>query len=165
MNDLISKLSSYNLFNYLLPGVLFSFLVENFTKYSLIQENLFVGAFLYYFVGLIISRIGSLAIEPFLKWVKFLKFADYKDFIKASKHDEKIEIFSEQNNMYRTFVSMFFLFFVLKIYESLSFVFPILKEADQFVLLFLILCLFLGSYRKQTNYITKRISLHSKQDA
>lgn len=165
MNDLISKISSYNLFNYLLPGVIFSFLVDNFTGYSLVQENVLVGVFLYYFVGLIISRVGSLAVEPFLKWIKFLKFADYKDFVKASKNDEKIEIFSEQNNMYRTFVSMFFLFFILKGYEVLCLFFPFLKEVDKFILPFLILCLFLSAYRKQTNYITKRISLHSKQDA
>ena len=163
MNDLISKISSYNLFNYLLPGVIFSFLVENFTSYSLIQDNILVGVFLYYFVGLIISRIGSLAIEPFLKWIKFLQFADYKDFIKASKNDEKIELFSEQNNMYRTFISMFFLFFLSKGYELLSLIYPFLKQVDSFLLSFLIFCLFLASYRKQTNYIKNRIFINLKK--
>lgn len=163
MNEIISKISSYNLFNYLLPGVLFSVLVESFTEYSLVQEDILLGAFVYYFVGLIISRIGSLAIEPLLKKVHFLKFADYKDFVSASKADEKIEIFSEQNNMYRTFVSMFVLFFILKAYESLTLTYSALKFYDEPILLFLLFCLFLASYKKQTNYIKNRVSLTLKK--
>ena len=80
MNALLSKLSSYNLFNYLFPGIIFVILAEGVTDYSLIQEDIAIGAFLYYFIGLVVSRFGSLMIEPFLKKVSFLRFADYKNF-------------------------------------------------------------------------------------
>src|SRR3989344_7954495 len=103
MKDILDKITSYNLFNYLLPGVLFVAILDKFTSYSLTQENLLIGAFVYYFIGLVISRFGSLIVEPFLKSVSFLKFADYVDFVSASKIDSKIEDFSEVNNMYRTF--------------------------------------------------------------
>ena len=63
MKEIIDKLSSYNIFNYLLPGVLFVAIAKNFTEYNLILDNDFIGAFFYYFIGMVISRFGSLIIE------------------------------------------------------------------------------------------------------
>ena len=62
MKELIDKISSYNLFNYLVPGVLLAFAADKFTAYSLVQSDLLIGAFLYYFIGLVASRFGSLAL-------------------------------------------------------------------------------------------------------
>jgi hypothetical protein len=90
MKEFLDKLSSYNLFNYLLPGIVFVVLSEALTQYSLVQDDIVIGIFLYYFVGLVISRFGSLAIEPMLKRVSFLQFAEYKEFVAACKEDEKI---------------------------------------------------------------------------
>jgi len=157
MKDILDKITSYNLFNYLLPGVLFVAILDKFTIYSLTQENLVVGAFVYYFVGLVISRFGSLIIEPFLKSISFLKFADYADFVSASKIDSKVENFSEVNNMYRTFTAMFVLLLLLKGYELLAVKISILGEHTPLILVAVLLTMFLFSYRKQTSYITKRI--------
>lgn len=157
MKEILDKISSYNLFNYLLPGILFAVLTKEFTPYSFIQDNLVIGAFVYYFIGLAISRFGSLIIEPVLKKISFLKFADYTDFVSVSKKDSKIEIFSEVNNMYRTFSSMFVLFLLLKLYEFIESVFPVLKVCSPYILIALLLIMFLYSYRKQTEYIVKRI--------
>ena len=98
MEKLLDKLSSYNLFNYLLPGIIFSILLEKITDYSIIHKDIMIEAFLAYFIGLIISRISSLAVEPILQKIKFVKFSDYKDFVLASESDKKIELFSETNN-------------------------------------------------------------------
>ena len=49
MKELLAKLSSYNLFNYLLPGILFVVIAEELTKFSFIQEDLVLGVFVYYF--------------------------------------------------------------------------------------------------------------------
>ena len=157
MKELIDKISSYNLFNVLLPGILFVTIAEEFTHYSLIQENIVVNAFIYYFIGLLISRFGSLLIEPFLKRIKFLKFADYNDFVSASRFDPKIDILSETNNMYRTFISMLILLLLLKLYEFIESIFTILKEYNLYIFIILLLIMFLYSYKKQTEYITKRI--------
>jgi hypothetical protein len=64
MKEILDKLSSYNLFNYLLPGIIFVVLASEITRYSFIHDDIVIGAFLYYFIGLVISRFGSLAIEP-----------------------------------------------------------------------------------------------------
>lgn len=157
MTEIISKITSYNLFNYLVPGVLFAAFVNYFTTYQLIQDNLVIGAFLYYFLGLVVSRFGSLIIEPFLKEISFLKFASYKDYISASKIDPKIEVFSEENNMYRTFIALFVLIVLVKIYELISFKLPILNVWSPYISIVTLLITFLFSYRKQTEYITKRI--------
>lgn len=157
MQDIFEKISSYNLFNYLLPGVLFVTILEKFTAHSLTQENLVIGAFIYYFVGLVISRFGSLFIEPVLRKVSFLKFGDHEDFVSASKNDPKIGTLSEASNMYRTFAAMFFLLMLVKVYEFVEYEFPVIKEWNSYVLVLLLLLMFLYSYRKQTQYITRRI--------
>ena len=157
MKELIDKISSYNIFNYLFPGVLFVIILKETTSYSFLQENLIIGVFVYYFIGLLISRVGSLIIEPVLKKSSFLKFADYSEFLTASKKDEKIEVLSEMNNMYRTLVSTFFLLVVLNLYQYVESRIPALKDADSYIMLGLLMVIFLFAYRKQTNYIIKRI--------
>jgi len=157
MKELYDKLSSYNIFNYLLPGILFCIISIDFCGYNFLQEDIFKGAFLYYFVGMIISRIGSIFIEPFLKFVKFLKFADYKDFVNASKKDDKIELFSEINNSYRTLISMLCLLLLLNLYSLLNNNGEMSTDKSYYLLIGLLLIIFLFSYRKQTNYISKRI--------
>ena len=85
MKDLLQKISSYNIFNYLLPGVVFVTLLRLLTKYELIIDDFIVGVFFYYFIGLIINRIGSLVIEPIIKKTSLVKFFDYRKFISASR--------------------------------------------------------------------------------
>jgi len=164
MKEILDKISSYNFFNYLLPGILFVVIVEKFTFYSFIQENIIIGIFLYYFIGLVISRFGSLIIEPFLKRISFIKFSNYADFISASEKDSKIEIFSEINNMYRTFISMFFLILLLKLYELIESIFPALSGWNFYILFAALLTMFLYSYRKQTKYISSRVNKALKKE-
>ena len=40
MIELIQKLSNYNIFNYLFPGIIFSGLIERFTQYKILQNNI-----------------------------------------------------------------------------------------------------------------------------
>ena len=157
MNELLAKLSSYNLFNYLLPGTIFVILSHEFTAYSFIQSNIVLAAFLYYFIGMIVSRVGSIILEPLLIWTGFLKFAEYSDFIAASKEDDKIELLSEANNTYRTFCSMFILLILLMLYKRIEQQLSFLGAWSPSIIVIGLLALFLFSYRKQTGYIKTRI--------
>lgn len=161
MKDLLDKISSYNIFNYLLPGIIFVVFSKEVIGYNFIQENNLLGAFLYYFIGMVVSRFGSIIIEPFLKWVSFLKFKDYKFYVIASKQDSKLELLSEVNNTYRTISSTFILLALLKGYKTISEEFCISNMITLIIATILILVLFLFSYRKQTNYITKRINANT----
>ena len=168
MKEVIDRLSSYNIFNYLLPGTIFAVLGDKLTSYSFIQDNILIGLFLYYFIGLIISRIGSLALEPLLRFkikirnkkFKFVKFAKYENYVKASKLDPKIELFSELNNMYRTLCSLSIVLILLKIYDGVEEFQSWNPDTRDLVFFIGLLVLFLLSYKKQTEkYVVKRVKI------
>jgi hypothetical protein len=157
MKEIIEKLSSYNLFNYLLPGILFAIISSELNLFYFLRENIFEEVFLCYFLGLIISRVGSLLIEPILKKIAFIKFSGYNEFISASKKDTKLEILSEENNTYRTLSSMAFLLIIFKLFNQIKISINLSNDIQNYTLIILLLFLFLFSYRKQTNFINKRI--------
>jgi len=160
MKEILDKITSYNIFNNLLPGVVFVYVLKKFTGYNLIQDDTIAAAFLYYFIGMVVSRFGSIFIQPFLEWVRFIEFDDYKNFVSASKLDNKIELLSEVNNSYRTIVALFTLLLMSKGYKILIENFQISDNASIFIIVILIFLLFVFSYRKQTNFITKRIKIN-----
>ncbi len=163
MKDILDKITSYNLFNYLLPGVLFVVAISSITSYSFEQDNIVIGVFVYYFVGLIVSRVGSLVVEPLLKRARFLKFATYSNFVITTKSYGKTETLSETNNMYRTFVALFALLLVVKWYELLAQHISFLAEYAVHILIVVLLVMFLFSYRKQTSYIKQRVESVTEQ--
>lgn len=162
MKEIIDKISSYNIFNYLFPGVLFVIIAKRLTTYNLVQDDNLMGAFLYYFIGMIISRFGSVIIEPILKKIKFLKFREYNRYVNASKKDPKLELFSEVNNTYRTLNSMMISLLILKIYNYIETKFTLDSSISLVILTIVVFILFIFSYRKQTNYITKRIDANEQ---
>lgn len=157
MKELLEKISSYNLLNYLLPGVLFVVLADMWTGYSFVQEDVVLGVFLYYFIGMTISRVGSLVLEPVLKGLSFLRFADYEDFLNASKSDKKIELLSEVNNGFRTMAASLILLLILKMWERIQAISSTLQSVESTVLVIVLILLYLFAYRKQTSYLRKRV--------
>lgn len=157
MKDILSKISSYNLFNYLLPGIVFAVLAERITTYKIIQSDIIVGLFLYYFCGLVISRIGSLIIEPALKKVSFVTFAPYKDYVRVSAKDPTLETLSEVNNMYRTLCALFLVILATKAFEAIKLWLNLTSKASIYIIFVVLLVLFAFSYRKQTEYVTRRV--------
>ena len=162
MKELIDKISSYNLFNYLFPGVIYVVLLREIGTYDMYQENNLIGLFLYYFIGLVISRFGSLLVEPLVQKSTFVKFADYKDYVIASQNDKKIELFSEINNMYRTIISLMVVVLLSKAYEKIEEKLEISNETSFIILTIALLIIFVFSYRKQTNYVVKRVNAQTK---
>jgi sterol desaturase/sphingolipid hydroxylase (fatty acid hydroxylase superfamily) len=162
MKDILNKLSSYNIFNNLFPGILFVLIADVITSYSFIQKDIVLGIFLYYFIGLVISRIGSIIIEPFLKFTSFIHFKDYKDFVKAEKEDPKIDLLSEVNNMYRTLCSLFLMLLLLLVFEKIAMIWAFLNYNSLIILIIALLVLFMFSYRKQSKYISDRIDSNKK---
>ena len=159
MNELLNKISSYHIFNYLLPGIVFAILAGHILHYQIVQRDIFTGAFLYYFLGLVVSRFGSLVIEPILKKTSFVRFADYKDFVTATQKDAKLDVLSETNNTYRTLAALFCVLLLLRGYVAIEAAFPVLHDSNVIILAVLLLVMFLFSYKKQTAYIVKRIKV------
>ena len=164
MNEILSKISSYNIFNYLLPGSLFALIGDTSTSYRFMQDDIIIGLFLYYFLGLVISRVGSLFIEPFLKKINFVKFADYRLYVSASKEDPKINELSETNNTYRTLCAVFVCFLALISFEKAVEICPRLDDFGPYILGVGLFLLFLFSYKKQTAYVVKRVHAASDEE-
>lgn len=162
MNDLLSKLSSYNLFNNLLPGILFVVLLNYFTEYKIKQDNILLAGFLYYFIGLTISRISSVIIEPLLKKIKFIKFRDYEKFVEAYRKDSKLDVLVETSNKFRVLFTTTLLIISTKFFHFLDLRFLNMNiEVQKYLLIIGISLIYLFAYRKQTKYITKRIDANT----
>ena len=157
MKDLLDRLTSYNFFNNLLPGALFAVMATRYTSVTLTSKDLLLAFFIYYFIGLVISRIGSLIIEPVLLKINLVKYSDYSDYLKASKEDQKIETLLEVNNTYRTIIAMFFSLALFKGFDVLAAKFSMLALFGPYILGLFMMILFIWSFKKQSNYINKRV--------
>ena len=160
MKELLDRLAQYNLFNYLFPGALFAVLVSKVSSLRLVQDDVLTGLVVYYFCGLVVSRVGSLFLEPCLKWTSFVKFAPYRDFIRVCQVDPKLEVLSETNNMYRTLCALFVCLGAVALLDGLARYFGISRNVQTFALLSSLLFLFAFSYRKQTAFVRQRVSAH-----
>ena len=92
------------------------------------------------------------------KKFQFLKFKPRRDYLKASKLDPKVEILSDQNNMFRTLCSLPIAIIVFMIYDKM--IRDNLRwDADINTYIFWVglFVLFLFSYRKQTRYVVESI--------
>lgn len=178
MKSFVEKISSYNIFNNLFPGIIFCFALNHTTKFNIGTQSILENIFIYYFVGMVISRIGSLFIEKSLKKIKvknkkakekeaFLIFSNYNDYVDASENQETIKILNETNNTYRTLTALFVSLVIIKIYEIIlhDFLLNVIGENVIYVLTFVLLSiLFVFSYRKQTDYISRRVEKYKKDN-
>ncbi len=164
MEKFFDKLSSYHLLTTLIPGVLFLYLLQMLGIYSLNMTNWIMTLFVGYLAGMVISRFGSIVIEPWFKKWKIIKYASYLDFLEAEEKDIKIPELLADNNMYRTFVALFFVLIVLEICHTIPAV-DVFIHTRWAVLIFLalLLLLYILAYRKQTVFIRKRVKKANNQ--
>ena len=137
---------------------------ERLTSFSLIQRSWIVGIVLYYFIGLVISRVGLLIVKPVLDRIGFVKEAPYDDYVEASESDSRIDILSTQNNLFRTLCAMVMMLIGLKIGEKVIGVLPWGADVYDFIVLAGLFALFLFSYRKQTQEVVRRVRFARKKE-
>ena len=161
MEHFFNKLENYNILNYILPAVIFDVGCRYYINIALIpNDNIFISVFIYYFLGLVISRIGSLIIKPLLWKLKILNKKDSSncaDFYKAEETDAKIKILFTDYNMYRNFIATFFLLLIAKFAYAVKTWLNINSTIICTILFILLIILFVISYRKQLGYIHSRI--------
>ena len=157
LSDLLDKITSYNLFNYLLPGAVFAYFADSSFGIKLVPDDLITAAFVYYFLGVVVSRFGSLVLEPLLKKIRIVKFEPYPAFLSASEKDAKIEVLVEAANMYRTFLSAMLLLLLLAAYQIVESIYPFLPDWRGLIGGLVLALVFLFAYKKQTDYIVNRI--------
>lgn len=156
MENLIEKISSYHIFNYMIPGMVFLIMCDMLCNINLYDDKFINMLVMAYFGGIIISRISSLITEKVVYKIWRLKKESYKDYIEASKKDGKISVLMEDNNMYRNLCTTMFLLLLFKILQLLN-VNKINSNLAIIIILALLTLLFAFSYVKQSKYIISRI--------
>ncbi len=145
MDKLLDKLSTFNIFNYFVPGVVFAFLVSKTTQYDLlIEENWFISLPFYYFCGLVLSSLGS-KLSDWLQWIHLIsprKSESYKEYLEAKKEDPDISLLAEVRNMTRTFAMVFF---VAALAKAVDFLCPQLSQPKASPFFLFLFFLILGS--------------------
>lgn len=164
MEKLIEKLDSYSILNNLLPGAVFAYLFEYIFEVDIVRDGIVENLFIYYFIGMIVSRIGSLVVEPLCKKTKWVKYADYSNYIKASRKDDKIDVLSEVNNSFRTIFSLCLILITTKIYMLIVAWLEIPQNYNKLIILTVITLIFAVSYRKQTKYVVDRVNKVNEQE-
>ena len=162
-SKIVDKLSAYQLFNYLFPGIVFNMCVEQIMTFKIAPDNLLYKIFVYYITGMVLSRIGSNIIEPIYKKLCFVVYAKYNHFLEASANDSKLDILVLENNTYRTLIATFFSLLLLYLIDQIQwfhdkYQHPIAIIAYMLILIFI----FSVSFRKQTEFIRKKV--HKNQN-
>lgn len=158
MEDWFKKVSEYQIFNFMLSGAIFVVLLSKTTDIDLLSESLIASFFIFYFVGLVLSRIGSLIIEPVSKKLKLVSYVPYNEYLVALKKDPKLDTLSQENNTYRTLVATFIVYLIVfAANENLADTFAGKSSLLTYAIIILIILIFALAYRKQTSYIVKRV--------
>lgn len=157
IEKLLEKISSYNLFNNLFPGVLYCTVLNKLHGINIATGNILEDVVIYYLVGMIISRIGSILIEKCYRDMKIIKYAKYDDFKEAVKKDTKIDTLVETNNIYRTMLALVVTLLCTEIYIWLVSQCVCIKKNTPILVIFALYWLFHKSYIKQTEYIKNSV--------
>ena len=157
MEKFLNKLSEYHFIQTIVPGIIFTCFSKIFYDVNLITEKPIYDFIIVLIIGLIISRIGSLIVEPVLRKTKILSFYEYSKYIEASQKDSFIKNLSETNNLYRGIIAAFLLILFERFYLFLLNKIVWLNKCSYLILTIVIIVLFIVSYKKQTKYIKERI--------
>lgn len=151
----IDKLSQYNFLTNILPGTVLCIILKYLVGYDLIPDDYYQAGIVFYFVGMVNSRVGSLVIEPILKAISWVKFAPYSEFLRAEKEDAKLTILSQENNVFRSYISLMFISILGYIYKNCSLNLRLSLNNESLVLIVILFVLFLFAYKKQTSFVRK----------
>ena len=162
MNGVIEKLGSYQLLTNLLPGAFFTIAMKYFWGMSLPTDNIVEEILVYYFIGLVVSRIGSLAIEPLLKKFKMIQYTAYPSYVNAVKADQKIDTLSEMNNYLRSLVTCVILLPLMKAFQVMAIHWAWFSLGWKWILLAALILIFILSYRKHSSFIRNRVDIVNK---
>lgn len=156
MEVLLEKLNSFHILTNLIPGTVFCAVFNNLLFNIFPNGESVADYFIFYSIGIIIGRIGSLIIEPICRKTKILDHIPYNRFLLAEKEDIKIEALSETNFLYRSLLTVFILLIILFLLKKTCYNFIFLCEWRNIVLCICLSILFFFSFKKQTQYIVNR---------
>lgn len=163
IEQIFDKFSQYNFLTNILPGTVLCIIFKYLVGYDLIPDDYYQAGIVFYFVGMVNSRVGSLIVEPILKAISWVKFASYPELLQAEKEDAKLTLLSQENNVFRSYISVMFISIVGYIYKNCPFDLRQFLSDEPLVLILSLFVLFLFAYRKQTSFVKKRVDNFMKK--
>mgnify|MGYP000845001221 FL=1 len=158
MDEIIKKVSAYDLLNSLIPGGALVYFLKLLGYIDISADNAIFLVVLAYILGLVGSRVGSIILEPIAikcGWVR----RDYEGYVKAQKSDERIMPLTTISNMYRSIAGSLIVLALLALGT-------LVPEAFRCWLLVVygIACfaLFFKSWLKQEGYVARRVEINRK---
>lgn len=154
LGKLLSRLSKYDWFTTLLPGMFLLALIRrvgiNASAESIIEE---LG--LVFFLGVVSSRVGATCVEQIARWCKlFEPYEDYVDWSNANK--ENADMLVRNANWFRSLCGMVIVWGGLVMVKSFYFTW-LTRGVKLFIAILVLLILFGDAYRRQLSFTTKRI--------
>lgn len=156
MEALFEKLNSFHILTNLIPGTVFCFVFNKLLFEIFPSGEKVSDYFVFYFIGIIIGRIGSLFVEPLCRKTKNFKHVSYQRFLLAEKEDSKIENLSETNSLYRSLLTAFVLLTFFVLINEICYNFIFLCKWRNVIICICLSILFFFSFKKQTQYIFER---------
>ncbi|WP_066777200.1 hypothetical protein [Sphingomonas sp. CCH5-D11] len=158
MNEVVSKFSSYNIFNYLVPGTVLCLFLHGQQLIYLDRIDIVAKLVVFYVVGMAVSRVGSLILDPLMKRAGLIQRSSYNDYVRATSEDNMVSVLLETSNTYRTMTGACGIGLIAYL---LSAVLPeawLRHGAAGAILIAAATALFAFAYIKQNRSITRRVS-------
>jgi len=154
---MFEKLDAYDLVANLVPGAALTYALH-FSEFPTPSPKDWAAFLLVAFVaGVTANRLGSLLLDPLLRWAKFLYPKNYDSFVDSEKDDRKLETLVANHGLYRTFFTAGLIYLIL---IGVSHWFPSIASSNQLVFVLFVLAgmaVFLFAFQKEDGYIHTRI--------
>lgn len=157
MNDFIFLLSNLRVVSSIVPGAILCIYINDFLKINILRHETIVNIFIFYAVGVIIGRIGSIVIEPLFESFGIIDKENYPNFIDAEIKNPKVSTIDEISRFYRSMATLMMLIIVGILFEYPMNLYPLTYVLGGHIVSVLILILMIKSYSKQSEYTANRI--------
>lgn len=159
MNEIIQKISAYDLMNTLVPGCLLTYSLRLLGFLDLGSTDVLAEVVLAYLLGLVGSRVGSIVLEPLAVKFKCIRH-DYSAYVIAQRRDERVTSLTTVANMYRSLAGSMLVLAVLALGNLVPASYRTWLYLGYGISCFILMLL---AWLKQEGYVEKRIELYRKE--
>lgn len=165
MSDLAYLISNTRIVSCLVPGAMMCVFINNYFRVDFLKNDALFNIIIFYAVGVVIGRVGSIVIEPFFKNIGLIEKDNYARFIEAEERNPKLNTIDEICRFYRSLVALMIIIIVGLIVSFFLKMYSLWISFGALIAAILILVLMVFAYRKQSKYTIERINkvLEEKQ--
>ena len=158
MENLLKRITKYDIFVCYIPGCFFIFISKKIFGLDLLMNNIIIDLGLIYFYGILSKYIGRIFREV-LKYLKFLDYIEYGEYINESYDDTSINIIRNISSL-ETFIGVTILIIIEhKLFRCES---NYCKDILLFVYVFIFVIILIFNIKCNLDMLKKRRTKHNK---